>query len=66
MRWMFLGLAIVGFVLFDMVAIVALANMLGWSNISGEILVCMLGAGAIAFGGGLTGLHWSLPVEARR
>lgn len=58
MRWLLLSVAMAGFVLFDIVMILALCNMLGWTSVSHVLLLVLLGVGVVGLVGGLVGLRW--------
>ena len=58
MRWVLLSVALAGFVLFDIVMILALCNVLGWTSVSQVLLLVLLCAGVLGLVGGLVGLRW--------
>lgn len=57
MRLLLVGLVLLGFVLFDVVTIVALCNMFGWTALSWEMLVLLLGVGVVSMAVGIVALH---------
>lgn len=58
MRWLLVGIMVVGFVLLDIAVIAALCNILGWTSIGWEMLVLLLGIGVSGMVAGLLGLRW--------
>ena len=57
MRMFFACIVLLGFVLFDVVAILALCNMIGWTAIGWEMLVLLLGIGVVSMAAGMLVLH---------
>jgi len=58
MRTLLVISLVLGFVLLDVVVIVAMSNMIGWSSISAVLLFWMLLFAIAAMVGGIVGLRW--------
>ena len=57
MRLFFACIVLLGFVLFDVVAILALCNMIDGTAIGWEMLVLLLGIGVVSMAAGMLVLH---------
>lgn len=58
MRLLLFGISLAGFVLLDVVMILALCNMIGWTSMGWVSMVAMLGAAVGGMAIGLMGLNW--------
>ncbi|MFT3878249.1 MAG: hypothetical protein QM703_01150 [Gemmatales bacterium] len=58
MRMLLVTFLALGFVLLDVVVIVAMSNMIGWSSVSSDTLFWMLLIAIVGMVVGLVGLRW--------
>lgn len=58
MRTLLVTILALGFVLLDVVVIVAMSNMFGWSSVSSEMLFWMLLIAVAGMVVGIVGLRW--------
>ena len=58
MRMLFVGIVAVGFIVLDIVVILALSNMMGWSSISSGTLFWMMIGAVVGMTAGLIWLRW--------
>lgn len=58
MRMLLVSILIVGFALLDVVVLIALFNMLGWTSVEVDTLFWMLLSAIAAMAGGIVGLRW--------